>query len=147
MTAGPAGKLYTPDLLALAIELASFPLEGDWTQLASARSRTCGSSVTIGLQLDDHGRINRLGLAVTACAVGQASAATFARAAGGRNGAEIAAALKEIEVWLARADAPLPHWPGFAALAPARSYSGRHGALLLPWKAAADALCKDVITG
>lgn len=147
MTASPAGKLYTPELLALATELAAFPLTGDWPLLASARSRACGSSLTIGLELDGHGRVNRLGLAVSACAVGQASAATFARAAGGRSSAEITAALEQIEGWLAHADAPWPKWPGFAALAPARSYSGRHSALLLPWKAAADALCKGEITG
>jgi hypothetical protein len=44
-----------------------------------------------------------------------------------------------IAAWLG-GDAPLPDWPGLAALAPARAHPGRQEALLLPWKAAAQAL-------
>jgi hypothetical protein len=34
----------------------------------------------------------------------------------------------------------MPDWPGLAAIAPAREFPGRHGAIMLPWTAARDAL-------
>ncbi|MFZ9395963.1 MAG: iron-sulfur cluster assembly scaffold protein [Erythrobacter sp.] len=146
MTARAAGKLYTPELLSLATELAAYPFGEGWPVTATARSRACGSHLTIGLDFDAGGRIGRFGLAVSACAVGQASAAIFARSAAGQSAASIASTLEAIERWLGDTDAALPGWPGFAALTPAREYPGRHGALMLPWKAAADALCKGEIT-
>ncbi|MEE1876427.1 iron-sulfur cluster assembly scaffold protein [Altererythrobacter litoralis] len=142
MTAGAAGKLYTTELLSLATELSAFPLTGDWVLAGEARSRTCGSSIRIGIEPDDQGRIGKVGLAVTACAVGQGAATIFAREAHRKNAGEIATALEEIENWLEASDASAPQWPGFSALDAARAHPGRHGALLLPWKAAVDALCK-----
>jgi hypothetical protein len=44
-----------------------------------------------------------------------------------------------LERWLA-GEGDLPAWSGIGALAPARDHPGRHGALLLPWKAACEAL-------
>jgi hypothetical protein len=61
------------------------------------------------------------------------------RSAVGRGAEEIADALSEVERWLARGESE-PDWPGIAALASARAYSARHAAILLPWKAALDAL-------
>jgi len=142
MTARSAGKLYTTELLSLATELSGFPLTGDLALAGGARSRACGSSIRIGIEPDGQGRIARVGLAVTACAVGQAAAAIFAREAQGRSRQEITTALEEIESWLEAPEAAAPQWPGFSALDAARAHPGRHGALLLPWKAAVDALCK-----
>ncbi|KUO54501.1 MAG: hypothetical protein APF78_10545 [Sphingomonadales bacterium BRH_c3] len=142
MSAASAGKLYTPELLSLATELANYPLSGEFSHSGEARSKTCGSSIRVGLETDDRGGISRLGMAVTACAVGQGSAAIFAANACGRNASELATTLRALENWLDSADAPMPDWPGFAALRTARDYPARHGALLLPWRAAAEALCK-----
>lgn len=141
--------LYTPEILALSVELAQYPRLASPDRTAEARSRTCGGTLVLDLALDRAGRVDALGLRVTACAIGQASAAIFAREARGHATEEMLAALGEIETWLMDApengrngDAPLPRWPGLAVLAPARAYPARHGAILLPWKAAADALCK-----
>lgn len=139
MSAGSAAKLYTPDLLSLATELAACPLAEGFPYTAETRSRTCGSTLAIGLQLGDEARIERLGMRVYACAVGQASAALFARGAKGLRMEAIKASVQELEAWLAGAG-PLPAWPGFCALEPARDHSARHGAILLPWKAALEAL-------
>lgn len=147
MTAITAGKLYTPELLSLATGLAEFPFNASLPMQGEARSRTCGSNVRLGLELADDGAVNRTGLAVTACAVGQASAAVFARGAKGMPAHAIASALAEIENWLEAPEAPLPEWPGFVSLEVARSYHGRHGALLLPWKAAVAALSKAGASG
>lgn len=139
MSSGPAGKLYTPELLRLAASLAAFPLGADLPLRASGRSRTCGSTIEIGLQLDAEGRIAGIGMLLSACAVGQASAAILATAAQGRTAPEIAAARAGIAAWLG-GEGELPDWPGLALIEPARIHTGRHEALLLSWNAAVEAL-------
>lgn len=136
-------KLYTPDLLALSVKLADFPLVGDFAYQAQARSRTCGSTITVGVDLGHEGTLTRLGMQVNACAIGQSSAAILALEAKGRSVSDFAATLSSIEAWLESADDPHiahPEWPGFEALAPARIHKGRHGALLLAWTAVNQAL-------
>ncbi|AKH41585.1 NifU-like protein involved in Fe-S cluster formation [Altererythrobacter atlanticus] len=131
--------LYTPQLLALAVELGSYPAREDLAFHGEGRSQTCGSTVAMDLGLDDDGRVDSLGMRVRACAVGQASAAIFARAVMGLDIAAIRTAQDAISAWL-NEDGPLPEWPGFAVLEPAQAYPGRHGAILLPWKSALTAL-------
>lgn len=135
-----AAALYSAEVLALAVRLADFPMSDDLPLKAGARAPVCGSNVEVGLALDDHGKITRLGLKAHACAIGQASAALFAQSALGKSRSEIAIALSEIEAWLADAEASAPRWPDLSAIAAARSYSARHGAVLLSWKAALAAL-------
>ena len=133
-------KLYSPALLGLATGLAQFPLTGDLPLRAEARSRSCGSVITIGLALGEHGAIARIGLTVSACAIGQASAALLAQGALGKDPARLRDTADALAAWLA-GDGDLPAiWPGLEMLTPARDHPGRHGALLLPWKAASEAL-------
>jgi NifU-like protein involved in Fe-S cluster formation len=127
-----AERLYTPELLARTLKLASFPLDESLPLAGVARSKSCGSTLALRMALGDDRRIAKLGLRVQACAVGQASAALFAEAAIGR-------AQEEMRAWLT-GDGPLPHWPGIELLEPARAYPARHGAMLLPWDAALAAL-------
>ena len=131
-----AVKLYTPQVLTLATVLADYPLHQDLTWRGSARSSVCGSTLEIGFDLDAAARITRVGLKLSACAVGQASAALFAQAAPGRSRSELQVALEQIETWLRRERNDLPAWPGCDAIAGAVDYPGRHGAIVLPWKAA-----------
>ena len=111
----------------------TLPLHGE------ARSKSCGSTLAVDVALDQDGRIERLGLQVRACAVGQAAAAIFAGAAAGRSLNEIEAAHAALTQWLA-GSRDLPDWPGLAAIVPARDFPARHGAIMLPWTAARDAL-------
>lgn len=141
-----AQRLYTPELLALAVELAKWPRLGGTALHGEARSPTCGSTLAMDLKLDGAGRITGLGMSVRACAVGQASAAIFAAAAEGRSAEEVARALNELESWLAH-DGPVPAWPGLVPIEPARGYPARHGAMLLPWKAALAALSSTAPAG
>ena len=134
-----AAKLYTPEVLALATSLAGYPFDAAMPLTGSARSASCGSTLAMSLRLDAEGRIAALGLRPQACAIGQAGAAIFAAAAVGKSHAEIAAAEAVLARWLADGG-DLPDWPGLAAIAAARDYPGRHGALMLPWRAALDAL-------
>jgi NifU-like protein involved in Fe-S cluster formation len=134
-----AARLYTPELLALTLELASWPAMENLPMHGDARAATCGSTLTLDLALDDAGRIETLGLRVRACAVGQAAATLFARHATGRDLTSLQGIHDRIEGWL-EGEAPLPDWPGLDMLEPARAYPARHGAIILPWKAAIAAL-------
>jgi len=134
-----AAALYSPEVLALATRLAQYPLSADLEMRGQARSASCGSSLTLGLTVDGEGQIARIGVAAQACAIGQASAAIFAAAAPGMTQADIAAAQQAIADWLA-GTAPMPDWPGLDAIAAAAAYPGRHGAILLGWRAAIQAL-------
>jgi len=134
-----ATVLYTPEILGLAAGLADFPQDLSLPLVGSARSKSCGSTVTMHLATGDSGQIAQLGIAAHACAIGQAAMTIFARAARGRSAAEIAEAEGAISAWLA-GEGPLPDWPGLAAIAPAAAYPARHGAILLAWRAALSAL-------
>lgn len=143
---GGASKLYTAEVLGLATRLAGYPLDPGAPHQGRARSASCGSSLSLSLNLDAAGRIAALGVAAQACAVGQASAAIFAEAALGKSASDIAEAQAAISAWLA-GDDEFPAWPGLQSIAAARDYPGRHGAILLPWRAALDALCESPSAG
>jgi NifU-like protein involved in Fe-S cluster formation len=134
-----ADKLYTPELLALAVALADYPANPALPLHGDARSKSCGSTLAADISVDSEGRIERLGMRVRACAVGQASAAIFARAAPGRSLEQVAAMHAALTAWLS-GTGDLPEWPGIEAIAPARDFPARHGAIMLPWTAARDAL-------
>ena len=130
--------LYTRDILRLAASIPgqkSFAEMGDATVL---RSPTCGSRVALRVTLDEAGRVASLHQAVEACAFGQAAAALVGAGAIGMTGAEAAAALAGVEQWLDQ-DVAEP-WPGLNVLDPARARRGRHGAILLPFRALVTAI-------
>lgn len=139
MSLRPQAKLYSPALLSLATELAHYPLDPALPLVAEARSRSCGSVIALGLALGAGGAVERIGMQVSACAIGQASAALLARSARGADPGTIADTGAALAAWLA-GEGELPGWPGLDVLAPALAHPGRHGALLLPWTAARDAL-------
>lgn len=141
MAASAAARLYTPEILALAVELADYPLAGDLPLLGEARSRSCGSSVRVGCSVRSDGAVERFGLQATACAIGQASAAIFARQVTGRTARQLVDDGASVEKWLS-GEGNLPNWPGIQLLEAAREHPARHGAILLPWKATLDALSK-----
>lgn len=134
-----AAKLYSPEVLALATSLAAWPYADAMPHHGRARSASCGSTLSLSLETDVAGAITALGLRAQACAIGQASAALFAAAAPGLTRAEIATWADDLAAWL-RGEAALPEWPGLSAIVPAAAYPARHGAILLAWKAALDAL-------
>jgi NifU-like protein involved in Fe-S cluster formation len=134
--------LYTPEILALATTLAAWPLDESLPATATVRSRSCGSTLSLGLETDEDGRIAKVGLTTQACAIGQAAAAIFAAGAVGRDAAEIATTEQALLAWLA-GQGPMPNWPGLEAIDPARAYPGRHGAIMLAWQAAQQLLPSD----
>lgn len=137
-----SSRLYTPELLGLAAGLADFPLTAALPLRAEHRSRTCGSVIALGLARDDRGLVSDVGMKVSACAIGQASAALLAQSVKGREPGDVRDTAQALEAWLA-GEGDLPLWPGIGAVEPARAHPGRHGALLLPWKAACAALSRE----
>lgn len=129
-----AVALYTPEILTLATQLAQFRLDDGMALRGQARSASCGSSLTVGLRLDDQGRIAQIGLAPQACAIGQAAAAIMATAAVGRGLDGFRQAEASLAAWLS-GRGELPDWPAIGILDKARDYPARHGAILLGWRA------------
>ncbi len=134
-----AARLYTPDVLSAAVSLARYPMADDLALRGEARSASCGSTLAIGLAVDEAGAVTRVGMSAQACAIGQASAAIFAQGAAGRSGAQIADSADAIRSWL-RGEGDMPDWPGLALIEPASAYPARHGAIQLAWQAALRAL-------
>ena len=131
--------LYTPEMLALSAELSRHPWSQDFAHQAEARSSVCVSTITLGLNTDADGQISAIGLKVSACAVGQSSAAILAAAAQGASAEDIAQTLDGLKAWLA-GGGDLPDWPRLTAIKGTLPHPGRHGALRLPWEAAVKAL-------
>ncbi len=131
---------YTTEILRLASSLQEPRVLEREDGRAEVRSPTCGSLIKIAVHLDDHRRIVAVSQLVQACAFGQASAALVEGHAGGRNHAEIAEAMVALSRWLARERDDAGDWPGLLALAPARTRAGRHGAILLPFRALLSAM-------
>ena len=140
-----AAKLYTPRMLMLSAKLADYPLDASFPLRASARSQTCGSTIELGLATDGDGFVSTIGMQVTACAVGQSSAAILADAIKGVDLQCLVSTRTQIENWL-DSNGGAPTWPGFETLLPVREYPGRHGALVLPWNAAIEALSSHAST-
>ena len=132
--------LYTTEILRLAASLGEqCELENECGR-AELRSPTCGSRVTVAVELDEDRRVTRVTQQVHACAFGQASAALMERSAIGRGHDDAAAALLALSAWLAGESEDAGEWPGLVALEPARSRRSRHGAILLPFRALLAAL-------
>lgn len=132
--------LYNREILALAVALADYPRLADAAHSGESRAPLCGSRVMMDLALDPAGRVRQVGMAVEACALGQAAATLFARGATGRDSGAMALAEQQLTDWLAGNSDLAPDWPGIDLLAPARSYPARHGAILLPFTLATDLL-------
>jgi NifU-like protein involved in Fe-S cluster formation len=125
--------LYTTEILRLAASLSDPHQLADADGRAELRSPTCGSRIVTTVKLDEMGRVAALAQQVHACAFGQASAALLEQSAVGRSHDDVAATLAELDAWLAGSEAE-PRW-ALSALAPARPRKGRHGAILLPFRA------------
>ena len=136
-----AARLYTPEILGLATALAALPFDPEMPLQGRARAASCGSTLEVSLSLAADGTMAAIGVRAQACAIGQASAALFAQSVCGRAAAGLAASEAEVAAWLQNSG-PCPDWPGLDLLTPAIAFPARHGAILLPWKAALDALSR-----
>jgi NifU-like protein involved in Fe-S cluster formation len=131
--------LYTRDILRLA---ASIPHLGRLPEAQASvekRAPVCGSRVIVELALDAGGKVAAIGQEVRACAFGQAAAALMGAHVVGKDAAALAGARDALAAWLAGTSDDPGAWPDLDMLAPARRLTARHGAILLPFQAAAEA--------
>lgn len=128
-------QLYTTEILRLAASLSDAHELDHEDGCAEVRSPTCGSRVRLTVQLDEDRCVERLSMQVHACAFGQASAALLEHHSRGRTHEQVSAAMLDISRWLASEHDDASAWPGIVALEPARTRKGRHGAILLPFRA------------
>lgn len=131
--------LYDAALLRLATTIPYLGRLPEPQGSAEKRSAVCGSRVAADVVLDRDGRIAALGLDVSACALGQASANLMASHAIGRSPEELAEARDALTAWLAGEREAPGDWPDLDQLARALPHTGRHAAIRLPFEAVAEA--------
>ncbi|MBK5920279.1 hypothetical protein CCR80_04395 [Rhodothalassium salexigens] len=136
--------LYTRDVLRLAASLDDRRLDAPDVTVART-GRPCGSRLTLDLRFDAAGRIAEAGMAVKACALGQASAAYALARLTGQRADTLAPVERSLRAMLAGEAAPLDaadwrdgvgqDWSGLGVFAPVAAFPARHGAVLLPFDA------------
>lgn len=108
-------------------------------------SPVCGSRITVDVTVTD-GVVTDYAQDVHACALGQSSAAALAENIVGRSAAELRAVAERLRAMLVDgAPPPDGDWSGLAILAPVHQHKTRHGAVMLPFEAALDAVAE--VTG
>lgn len=111
---------------------------------ASARkvSRVCGSAIEVDIALVE-GRVARYGHTVSACALGQTSAAIVAANIVGSTPDELRA-LRDHMIAMLKSDGLPPEgkWEDLKYLQPIRGYPARHASTLLVFEAVVEALEK-----
>ncbi|MCB5176650.1 iron-sulfur cluster assembly scaffold protein [Microvirga lenta] len=132
--------IYNRRILELA---ADIPLLGRLPEpqaTATARSKLCGSTVTVDLALDGD-VVTGFAHDVKACALGQASSSIMGRHVLGSTAAELRE-VREIASRMLRAggEAPEGKWEDLKVLEPLRDYKARHPSIMLTFDAVVDAL-------
>jgi NifU-like protein involved in Fe-S cluster formation len=126
-TIGRVGRLAVPDATVTRV------------------SPVCGSRITVDVVVRD-GVVADFAQDIQACALGQSSAAVLADKVIGRGAAELRAVAVALRAMLVDgAPPPGGDWEGLAILAPVHAHKGRHGAVMLPFEAALEALAE--VTG
>lgn len=132
--------LYSEKILEIAANPPPAPRLADPEASARRVSRVCGSMIEVDIAVQD-GVISAFGQEVSACALGQTSAAIVAREIVGTPVSEFRALHRQM-VDMLKADGAPPSgkWADLAYLEPVRDYRPRHASTLLVFDAVADAL-------
>ena len=130
-----ASTLYNRDILRLAASLVPDDRLDAADGVAEARAPLCGSRIFLEVVFIADGEIGGLAVRVSACALGQASAAILKANAVGADMATITEIRAQI-IEMLTANGPVPQlWPDLALLSPAKDYPSRHASILLPYDA------------
>lgn len=134
--------LYSAKILDLAANAVQPPRLDAPDASARKVSRICGSSIEVDLIVRD-GRIAAYGHELSACALGQTSAAVVAREIVGTPVVEFLAVRSAMHEML-KADGapPAGKWADLGYLEPVRAFPNRHMSTLLVFDAVAAALEK-----
>jgi NifU-like protein involved in Fe-S cluster formation len=137
-----SGALYTREILRLAVSIPHQQRLDNPDGTAELRSRTCGSKVAADVMLGESGELKNLGLEISACALGQASAAILGAQAIGQTAKDVRTVRDNLATFLQGSGDSPGGWPDMDKLAAARDHKGRHAAILLPYDAVI-AACAD----
>lgn len=132
--------LYTADILRLATNIPYCERLAGADACVEKRSPVCGSKIVVDIKLGSDGRVEAFGQQVSACALGQASAALMGRHVVGRNAEELLSARDALSAYLADQRDDPGDWPGLDIFSAAIAYPARHRSICLPFEAAAEAI-------
>jgi NifU-like protein involved in Fe-S cluster formation len=132
--------IYSRRILELAADIPHLGRLPDADASATARSKLCGSTVTVDLKLDGN-VVAAFAHDVKACALGQASSSIMGRHVVGSTVAELRD-IRDAASRLLKAggEAPQGKWEDLKVLEPLRDYKARHASILLTFDAVVDAL-------
>lgn len=133
-------EIYSRRILELAADIPHLGRLSDPDASATARSKLCGSTVTVDIKLDGN-VVAAFAHDVKACALGQATSSIMGRHV-------IGSTVEELRDLRARAmhllkgggEAPQDKWEDLRVLEPLRDYKARHASILLTFDAVVDAL-------
>jgi NifU-like protein involved in Fe-S cluster formation len=132
--------IYSRRILELAADIPHLGQLSDADASATARSKLCGSTVTVYVKLEGN-VVMAFAHEVKACALGQASSSIMGRNIIGATIAELRE-VRDAASRLLRADGDPPQgkWGDLKVLEPLRDYKARHASILLTFDAVVDAL-------
>jgi NifU-like protein involved in Fe-S cluster formation len=131
--------LYRKELLRLAADAAGAGRLEHPDGSATAHNPACGDRVTVDIRLEN-GRIAALAHHTQACVLAQASAAILGAEARGLDRAGLQALAEQVAAMLNGDEAPPPPFQGYSAFDGVAGHKGRHTCVLLPFRAALDAM-------
>ena len=106
----------------------------------------CGSGIVVDLGIED-GAVTDYAQEIKACALGQAAASVIAEHVIGADLTELGVLRDQMAAMLAGGGPPPGgKWAALAALAPAKSATSRHGAIMLAVDATIEALEEATVT-
>ena len=137
--------IYNKRILELAADIPRLGRLPAPQASATARSKLCGSTVTVDLVVED-GKVADFAHEVKACALGQASSSIMARHVIGATPDDLRAVRESMRRML-KENGPPPEgeWADCAVLEPVRDFKARHASTLLTFDAVVQAL--DAIEG
>lgn len=132
--------LYSQKILEIAGSARQMPRLEDPHGTARKVSRVCGSAIEVDLKLEG-GKVAAYGADVSACALGQTSAAIVANQIVGATPDELRK-LREQMIAMLNSDGTPPQgrWDDLKYLEPVREFPARHASTLLIFEAVVEAL-------
>lgn len=131
--------LYRKELLRLAADAAGAGRLEHPQGTATVHNPACGDRVTVDVDLED-GRISALAHHTQACVLAQASAAILGAEAKGLDRAGLEALRDQVAAMLDGAETPPAPFESDGAFDGVAAHKGRHVCVLLPLKAALEAI-------
>ena len=132
--------LYSEKILELAANAVQPPRLTEPDATARKVSRVCGSVIEVDLAVKD-GVVSGYGHYLSACALGQTSAAVMAREIVGTPTVELLRLRDQMHAMLTESGTPPGgKWSDLAYLEPVRDYKARHMSTLLVFDAVAEAI-------